>query len=120
MMTPLEELLEVAASRSLTEAALEELAARHSRGGDIILLLIDFAPFVCRQFLSGAVDFGTANAALNQIMPIVGFEEAPRAFWEAYVAFEDFEVSQSPDEEARPRIQEILASLEAAKRSLLS
>ena len=55
-------------------------------------------------FLAGEINFTAANGLLNDLMPIVGFEAAPRRFWQYYVAFEDFETSKSPDSDARSAV----------------
>jgi len=38
-------------------------------------------------------------------MPIVGFDEAPKIFWQFYIAFEDYELLEKPDVEATERIK---------------
>ena len=58
-------------------------------------------------FLERKIDFETASGLMNQLMPCVGFDTAPHRFWQYYVAFENFEASRNPDEDARPAIQEI-------------
>lgn len=42
----------------------------------------------------------------NQVMVAMEFE-APRLFWEVYVTFEDFEISDNPDDEAVTAIKEL-------------
>jgi len=109
----LHDVLYSALSGDLTKEALLIYARRYSEGGTIDQLLGDFAVFVCRPFLAHAISFHEANGALNVIMPTVGHEQAPAPFWEAYVAFEDFELSRDPDHEARPRVEDALRALGA-------
>ena len=55
-------------------------------------------------FLAGQIDFAAANGLLNQLMPLAGFETAPKRFWQYYVAFEDSETSNNPDQDARSAV----------------
>ena len=55
-------------------------------------------------FLAGQIDFAVANGLLNQLMPLAGFDSAPKRFWQYYVAFEDSETSHSPDQDARSAV----------------
>lgn len=109
----IEELLRAAVGGNIDENKLASLAALYGRG-DPNDLLSDFAEFVSRRFVDGMLDFTTANDALNQVMPIAGFENAPPRFWEAYIAFEDFETVADPDRKALPRIRELIAGWNAA------
>ena len=67
--------------------------------------LDQFAIDLSRSYLSKKASFDEANGLLNQIMPIVGFDEAPKIFWQFYIAFEDYEHLDKPDIEARKRIK---------------
>jgi hypothetical protein len=55
-------------------------------------------------FLSGSIDYNIASGLFNQLMPLVGFEAAPRRFWEYYIFFEGFEMNPDPDTSARAAI----------------
>jgi hypothetical protein len=61
------------------------------------------------DFLAGRINFVAANGLLNQLMPLAGFEDAPRRFWQFYVAFEDFETSDSPDTDARSAVAALVS-----------
>ena len=69
------------------------------------------AIWLAESFVDGEVKYDIASVLFNQIMPVVGFEEAPRVFWLFYDAFEDFEISEKPDEEAVVSIRSVLATL---------
>jgi len=56
------------------------------------------------MFLAGQINFMAANGLLNQLMPLAGFEAAPKRFWQYYAAFEDFETSINSDSDARPAV----------------
>ena len=71
----------------------------------------NLAIWLAKEFIDRIVDFEVASTIFNQVMPVVGFDSAPKIFWKFYVAFEDFENSNNPDEEARPRIKEELNQL---------
>ncbi len=73
--------------------------------------LDDLAIWLAKSFVAGEVRYDIANVLFNQIMPVVGFEEAPKIFWIFYSAFEDFEFSEKPDEDAVGRIRSELARL---------
>lgn len=69
------------------------------------------AIWLARSFVAGEVRYDIANVLFNQIMPVVGFDEAPKIFWVFYSAFEDFEFSEKPDQDAMERIRRELATL---------
>ena len=73
----------------------------HVPSGDALSAL---AESVGAEFLAGQMNFEAANGLLNQLMPLIGFEAAPRRFWQYYVAFEDFETSSNPDSDARSAV----------------
>ena len=73
--------------------------------------LNSLAIWLAKSFLSNEIDYEIANTILNQVMPVVGFEEAPKIFWKFYIAFEDFETSTNPNAEARLRIQSELEAI---------
>jgi hypothetical protein len=56
------------------------------------------------MFLAGQINFMAANGLLNDLMPLAGFEAAPKRFWQYYIAFEDYETSTSPDSDARSAV----------------
>ena len=64
-----------------------------------------FAVELSKSYLDKDTSFDEANGLLNQIMPIVGFEEAPKIFWQFYIAFEDYEMLEKPDAQTRKRIK---------------
>ena len=74
---------------------------KQSPPGEVLSAL---AERIGAAFLSGQVSFGVANGLLNQLMPLVGFEAAPKRFWQYYVAFENSETSASPDSDARSAV----------------
>jgi len=64
-----------------------------------------FAVELSKSYLGRKTSFDEANGLLNKIMPIVGFDEAPKIFWQFYIAFEDYELLEKPDVEATERIK---------------
>jgi hypothetical protein len=70
--------------------------------------LVGLAEVAAKQFVDGEIDFRTASGLLNQLMPLIGFESAPRRFWEFYTALEDFETLDDPEQAARPAIARLL------------
>jgi hypothetical protein len=110
---PIEALLRAAVARDLDESKLASLTSEYQRAasGDF---LSAFAEFIARSFVAGKLDFLTANAALNQVMPVAGFERAPMQFWVVYVAMEDFETVSDPDAKAWPSIRDLVAAWDAA------
>ncbi len=77
---------------------------------DLKSLLNEFAIYAAQKFLDGSLNFYNANGVLNQIMAVTNFE-APNPFWEMYIAFEDFEISENPNNDARDRIRSLLDRL---------
>jgi len=70
-----------------------------------------FAVDLAKSFINGGSSFDQANGLLNQIMPIAGFEKAPKIFWQFYIAFEDYEHLDEPKQEAMLRIEKELIDL---------
>jgi hypothetical protein len=68
----------------------------------------ELAVSIARKFIEKEISFEIANGLLNDIMPVLGFEEAPKIFWTIYVGFENFETSESPEKEIRKSISNIL------------
>ncbi|MDZ4359044.1 MAG: hypothetical protein U1B84_21930 [Variovorax sp.] len=61
-----------------------------------------------REFLNRRVGFLAASGLLNQLMASVGFETAPRTFWDYYIAFENHETSDNPDFTARADVEALV------------
>ena len=61
-------------------------------------------------FLAGRIDFISANGLLNQLMPLAGFESAPKRFWQYYTAFEDFETVDDPDTSAKAAVSALISA----------
>jgi hypothetical protein len=74
---------------------------RHSPSDEALSVL---AERIGAMFLTGQINFVAANGLLNQLMPLAGYEAAPKRFWQYYVAFEDCETSISPDSDARSAV----------------
>ncbi|TKB78380.1 MAG: hypothetical protein E8D42_10820 [Nitrospira sp.] len=73
-------------------------------------LLSAVAERIGSAFLARRLDFEAASGLLNQLMPLVGFETAPRRFWEFYVAFENAECSGNSDRCARQAVKALTSS----------
>lgn len=56
------------------------------------------------DFVDRRIGFLTANGLLNQLMPLIGFEAAPRTFCAYYIAFENHETSDDPESTARSEV----------------
>jgi hypothetical protein len=69
-------------------------------------LLNDFARFAAEAYLRGDLSYLDANAAMNRMYPTANFQ-VPEACFDVYLAFEDSECDEAPDETARPRVQEV-------------
>ena len=108
-------LLREAALARLDKNSLALYAKRYSTDGGTDRLLTDFSTLACEQFLSRDSSFHEIVSALNCLMAAVGWGDgdAPRAFWEVFIAFDDFDVSPDPEEDARPRIEQEVAKLRA-------
>jgi hypothetical protein len=109
------ELLQEETLARLDKTSLALYADRYSSDGGTNRLLTDFAIFACDRFLSRDSSFWEVASALNCLMATAGWGrgEAPLAFWEVFTAFDDFDVSPDPEEDARPRIEQELARLRA-------
>ena len=55
-------------------------------------------------FLAEQLNFDAANGLLNHLMVLASYETAPKRFWEYFIAFEEYEVSENPDSDARPAV----------------
>jgi len=107
------DLIHAATSDQLTKEALDTHAKRYSKEGGTDRLLSDVAVFICTRFLSRDSSFHDSGSALNSLMATAGwgFGDAPLGFWEVFIAFDDFDTSDDPNEEARPRIEQELRRL---------
>jgi len=109
------ELLQEATLARLDKESLEVYAKRYSSDSSTERLLTDVAILACDRFLSRDSSFWEVVSALNCLMATAGWGrgDAPVAFWEVFIAFDDFDVSPDPEEDARPRIEQELARLRA-------
>lgn len=71
-------------------------------------LLDAVALMLGHDFLNGCVKFLAANGLLNYLMPLIGFEAAPRTLWAVYIAFENHETSDDPESSARSDVAVLL------------
>ncbi|NII10148.1 hypothetical protein [Oleiagrimonas sp. C23AA] len=63
--------------------------------------LVALAGSIGALYLSRALSYAFANGLMNQLMPLAGWEDAPKLFWQYYLAFEDAETLAEPDPQAR-------------------
>jgi hypothetical protein len=63
---------------------------------------------LAHDFVNRRIGFLAANGLLNQLMPLIGFEAAPRTFWAYYTAFESHETSDDPESTARSEVAALL------------
>lgn len=71
-------------------------------------LLVALAEEIGALYLAGGLTYSLANGLMNQLMPLVGWEHAPKRFWQYYVAFEDSETLAEPDPQARLAVQAVV------------
>ncbi len=76
-------------------------------------LLNDFARFAAEAYLRRDLSYLDANAAMNRMYPTANFQ-VPEPFFDVYLAFEDSEFDEAPDQTARPRVQEVHSARFAA------
>ena len=100
-MKPIDDLIQSYLAADLDPGIVEAWYQQHSPSHES---LSEVAESIGAKFLAGQINFITANGLLNQLMPLAGFEAAPKRFWQYYVAFENFETSVSPDTEARSAV----------------
>jgi hypothetical protein len=93
----LSQLLKQATSQSLAAESVSRLSAHFD---SLASLAEAFAELVAQRYLAGAMPYEEASRCMNSAMPAIGFEAAPRKFWDVYVAFEDCEALESPDQRA--------------------
>src|SRR5258705_13649193 len=101
------ELLQESTIARMDKQSLSLYASRYSTDGGTDRLLTDFAIFVCDRFLSRDNSFWEIVSAFNCLMVTAGWgdDDAPLACWEVFVAFDDFDLSADPQEDALPRIE---------------
>jgi hypothetical protein len=85
-------------------AAVGEWWARNALGPDGLDAL---AERIGALYLSGALTYALANGLMNQLMPLAGWDNAPKRFWQYYVALEDSETLADPDLQARLAVQAV-------------
>jgi hypothetical protein len=100
-MKPFDDLMQSYLTSNLDASVVDVWYRMHVPSSETLSAL---AESIGAEFLAGRVSFVAANGLLNQLMPLAGFEAAPPRFWQFYVAFEDSEVSTSPDSAARPAV----------------
>ncbi len=71
----------------------------------------DLALFIAKCYVNGSIGFDIASTLFNQVMPVIGFDEAPELFWLLYSAFEDYELLDEPDAGAKARIKRELSAM---------
>ena len=71
----------------------------------------DLALFLAKGYINDAISFDIASTLFNQVMPVIGFDEAPELFWSFYTAFEDYELQKEPGADAKNRIKRELLAL---------
>jgi len=72
-------------------------------------LLNDFAAFAAHGYLLAELSYEDANSALNRMYPSTNFK-VPEPFFDVYLAFEDSECDDTPDDTARPRVKKVYAA----------
>jgi hypothetical protein len=100
-MKPFEDLLSSYVSSGIDPSVVHRWYERNAPSEKSLSTL---AEVIGEAFVSSRIDFNTASGLLNQLMPLLGFEAAPRRFWEYYIAFENFETNPEPDTSARAAI----------------
>ena len=59
------------------------------------------------SYLENRITYQVANGLMNELMPVAGWDSAPERFWEYFIAFEDGEVLEEPDENVRKAVSAI-------------
>jgi hypothetical protein len=80
---------------------------------DIFIAVDELAIFLARSYSEGNISFDIASTIFNQTMPVIDFNKSAEAFWIFYLAFEDFEHLDEPEDLARSRIKEELSAMNA-------
>ena len=86
----------------------EVVRAWYSRIAPTDCLLDAVAIQLAHDFVNRRIGFQAANGLLNQLMPLIGFDAAPRTFWAYYTAFENHETSVDPESTARNEVAALL------------
>ena len=71
-------------------------------------LLDASANAIANDFLSGNLEFGDADALLTTAMDAAAWK-APMFFWKVFLAFEDSETDEVPEQTAVARVKSALA-----------
>ena len=100
-MSNFDDLIYSYVASDLDASTVEAWFNANTPSGDALNAL---AELIGAAFLAGKITFVAANGLLNLLMPLAGFEAVPTRLWEYYVAFENFETSNSPDADARHAI----------------
>ncbi len=88
---------------TLEEWKSRSVAERNNASDDIDA----FAIRIAKCFLEGSMEFWDADAVLNYVMVDLSWE-APLLFWEIFIAFEDFETTDNPENDGRSRIEKLI------------
>ena len=86
------------------ESVVESWCAAHPMSVDG---WIGLAEYIGAAFLDHRITYEVANGLMNELMPIAGWNAAPKRFWEYYIAFEDGEVLEEPDEFVRKAVMAV-------------
>lgn len=105
-MKSFDELIQSYLAANLDAGIVEAWYQKHAPSDETLSAL---AESIGAEFLVRNINFAAANGLLNQLMPLAGFEAAPRRFWEYYVVFEDFETSINPDSDARSAVAALVS-----------
>ena len=65
---------------------------------------VALAESIGTHYLEGQILYSVANDLMNELMPIAGWNSAPKRFWEYYIAFEDGGTLDEPDEQVRKAV----------------
>lgn len=100
-MNRFEDLISAYTASGLSSQVVKAWYAASSPSGERLSAL---AENIGSAFLAGRVNFASANGLLNQLMPLAGFESAPKRFWQYYIAFENSETADDPDTNAKAAV----------------
>ena len=106
-MKKFDDLMQAYTASGLDSATVKAWYVENSPSGETLSAL---AESIGAAFLADRIDFNAANGLLNQLMPLAGFEYAPRRFWQYYTAFEDSETSNDPDTHAKPAVSALTSA----------
>ena len=105
-MKQFDDLIQAYAASGMDSAIVAAWYAQTSPSADALSAL---AESIGAAFLGSRISFNVSNGLLNQLMPLAGFESAPRRFWQYYIAFEDSETSNDPNTQARSAVSALTA-----------